>query len=91
MQEDRFANGLQQFTIHVAPRVSSFAQPIADAEMELTVGDDLVQGAVIELYVYGMISTAGTQTDQRRIGSALISKLCCKYFISHGDGLWRKL
>lgn len=64
MPEDCFANSLQQFTVYAAPWVSRFAQPVADAKMEFAIRDDMVQGAVVELYVYGMIGTAGAHADQ---------------------------
>lgn len=91
MPEDSFADSLQQFTVHIGPGIGSFSQSLADAEMELAVGNNMVQGPVIELYINRVVRTTGAHADEGRIGSSFISKFGSKYIISHGSGLWLKL
>ena len=64
MPENRFPNGLQQFTVHAASWVGSFAQPVADAKVEFSVGNYMVQGTVIKLHINRMIGATGTHADQ---------------------------
>lgn len=84
-------DSLLEFPVYPVFRIRRFSQPLADTEMELSVGNQVMQGTIQDLYVYRMIGSAGTHADEGRIGRSLISELGSKYFRHGGCFCKRKI